>query len=61
MRDARARCCFSAARAPATPACCHVYEFKMTDGPYKADEIRLDTSLGYYLPVESAQRAGRAH
>ncbi|MFL6685816.1 MAG: MarR family transcriptional regulator, partial [Paraburkholderia graminis] len=21
----------------------------MTDGPYKADEIRLDTSLGYYL------------
>lgn len=22
---------------------------QMTDGPYKADEIRLDTSLGYYL------------
>jgi DNA-binding MarR family transcriptional regulator len=30
-------------------ACQRCTGYKMTDGPYKADEIRLDSSLGYYL------------
>ena len=38
----------------------------MTDGPYKADEIHLESSLGYYLSkarnvlVERMDRAVRA-
>ena len=41
--------------------------YTMTDGPYKADEIRLESSLGYYLTkarnvlVERMDQIGRAH